>query len=364
MRRLTLALALAVGISGCFEVGQRVMPEASPSPRSEPSPEPTSEPSPEPSASPIPLPLPRLPFVKRLAGEDRLYLFDPLSQDVIALSDATTGGPILNPFYFERRGEPRILFNSGGVIDCPEGSGIAVPDITNFGAYVYDPIRRLRIRLSDDDYFLSVATADGSLTAHLDVTVFPPPRRIILVLKGSDEPFDEEAIVAPLDQEPGVLVDLSLAAMGRWLTAVKGPKLDETCRFPPPVAGTLYLYDLLTFRLVKLSALYDLPPVQAATLSPTGQQIILLAGDQLLRLDRVTGQLDPMAVLNQARGDGRFARVRFLAGDEHVFYLEHRPYGKPSRILAYDWNLQLLSPLPLVNGVDDPTEIYLAPPYP
>ena len=363
MRRLTLALALAVGISGCFEVGQGVMPEASPRPRPEQSPESTSsEPSPEPSPSAVPLPLPRLPIVKRLGGEDRLFLFDPATQDVIELSDATTGGPILNPFYYERRGEPRILFNSGGVVDCPDVGD--VPDVTEFGAYIYDPVRRLRYRLSEDDYFLSAATFDGSLFAHLDVTVFPHPRRIVLVLEGTVDPFDEEVIVAPLDQEPGLLVDISLAATGRWITAVKGPKLDTSCVFPPPVDGTLYLYDLFTFRLYQLSALYNLPPVQAATLSPSGRQIILLAGNQLLRLDRTTGELDAMPILNQARGDGRFVRVRFLAGVEQVFYLEHWPHGGKRRILAYDWAMQLLNPLPMVNGIDDPADVYLAPPHP
>jgi hypothetical protein len=355
MRRRLLALALAVGISGCFEVGQGVMPEASPQPEISPA-------LPEATPTPRPLPRPLLPFVKRLAGVDRLFLYEALAPDVIEIPEAITGGPILNPFYFEVKGEGRVLYNSGAVIECPEGSGIWVPDIEEFGAYVLDLPRRLRYRLSEDDYFFSAGTVDGRLFAHLDVTVFPPPQRIVLVLEGEDEPFDEEVILAALALEPGTLVDLSIASLGGWIAAVKGPELDDSCGFPPPVAGSLYLYDLVNYRLFKLSELYDLPPIASATLSPTGRQIILHAGDQLLRLDRVSGLLDAMPFLNAQRGDGAFAKVRFLAGVEEVFYLEHRPAGGRSRILAYDWQAQRLNPLPMVNLVEAAADLYLAPP--
>ncbi len=363
MRGVTLALALAVGISGCFEAGQRAMPEASPRPSPDASPDPTPDPSPEAPSSPLPLPRPLLPFVKRLHGVDRLFLYDTLVQEIVEIPEAVTGGPILNPFYFERRGEGRILYNSGGVIECPEGSGFTVPDLEGFGAFVLDPIRRLRIRLSEDDFFRSAGTADGRLFVHLDVTEFPPPQRISLIVKAADEPFDEETILAELDQEPGLLVDLSIAPFGRWITAVKGPELLSTCGFPPPVDGRLYLYDLATFRLFQLSLLFDLPPVQAAALSPSGRYIALLSGGQLLLLDRESGNVDPLPVLNQSRGEGTFRTVRFLAGVEDVFYLELRAKGGRSRILAYDWRRQVLNLLPMVNGLDEPADLYLAPPY-
>jgi hypothetical protein len=364
MRHVTLALALAVGISGCFEAGQRVMPEASPGPTPGASPEPSPEVSPEtPASSPLPLPRPFLPFVKRLQGLDRLFLYDAIAQEIVEIPEAVTGGPILNPFYFERHGEGRILYNSGGVIECPEGSGFVVPDLEGFGAYVLDPLRRLRYRLSEDDYFRSAATADGRLFVHLDVTEFPPPQRIALILEGEDEPFDEETILASLDQEPGLLVDLSIAPFGRWIAAVKGPVLASTCGFPPPVDGRLYLYDLASFRLFQLSELFKLPPVQAAALSPSGRYVVLLTGGQLRLLDRESGNVDPLPVLNQSRGEGTFRTVRFLAGVEEVFYLELRAPGGRSRIMAYDWRLQVVNLLPMVNGLDEPADLYLAPPY-
>lgn len=360
MRRWTLVVALSVALGGCFEIGRGVMPSPSPVPSPV-----RAMPSIAPSASPpptlAPLPLPRLPFVRRLGGEDRLYLFDALSQEVIELSHATTGGPILNPQYFEVKGEPRILFNSGAVLECPERSGRFVPDFSEFGAYVYDPLRRLRYRFSEDDYFLSVVTADGRLFAHLDMTVFPPPRDVSLILEGEDDPFDKEVIVAELDQQPGTLVDIAMAAEGRWLAAVKGPILREGCAFPPLVNGFLYLYDLLTFRL---SGPLEVASAQSVALSPTGQQIVVLAGEWLLRLDRVTGELDAMSTLNQAKGEGRFSRVRFLPGSEHVFYFEYRPPGGRSRILAYDWQAQRLNPLTVVNQVAEDGDLYLAPPHP
>ncbi len=353
---MTLALALALGISGCFEVGQGVRPEASPLPEASPA-------LPEATATPRPLPRPFLPVVKRLGGVDHLFLYDALAQDVVEISEALTGGPILNPFYFEVKGEGRILYNSGAAIECPEGSGNWVRDISDFGAYVLDLPRGLRYRLYEDDAFLSAVTADGRLFAHLDVTPFPPPQRVALVLEGKDEPFDEdEAIVAALGLEPGTLVDMSLASLGGWVAAVKGPELADSCAFPPPVAGRLYLYDLLNFRLYKFTDLYDLPPVTSATLSPTGRQIILLAGDQVLRVDRVSGLLDAMPTLNEQRGDGAFAKVRFLAGVEEVFYLEHRPAAGRSRILAYDWQTQRLNSLSMVNLVEEDADLYLAPP--
>lgn len=352
---MTLALALALGISGCFEVGQGVRPEASPLPEASPA---------LPDATPTPRPLPRpfLPVVKRLGGVDHLYLYDAIAQDVVEIPEALTGGPILNPFYFEVKGEGRILYNSGAVIECPEGSGIRVPDIENFGAYVLDIPRRLRYRLSEDDFFLSTGTLDGRLFAHLHATLFPLPQRISVILEGKDEPFDELVELASLGLEPGTLADISLASLGGWIAAVKGPELADSCAFPPPVAGRLYLYDLLNYRLYKLSDLYDLPPVTSATLSPTGRQIILLAGDQVLRVDRVSGLLDAMPFLNALRGDGAFAKVRFLAGVEEVFYLEHRPAAGRSRILAYDWQAQRLNPLPMVNLVEEDADLYLAPP--
>lgn len=357
MRRATLALALAAGLGACFEAGQVVpQPSASPEPKASPAP------MPSPSSSPVPLPLPFLPFVERVAGGDRLFLYDAAAQEVLEIPEAWTGGPILNPFYFEYRGGGRVLYNSGGVIGCPEDDGL-VPDISDFGAYVIDLPSRLRYRLSEDDYFFSAATADGRLFAHLDVTVFPDPQRIALILQGEDEPFDEEAIVAELGLEPGLLVDLSLAAWGRWVAAVKGKVLEESCVFPPRVAGELYLYDLIGFRLFRLHELFDLPLLQEATLSPSGRQVILRADDRLLRLDRLTGNLDTLSALNQARGDGSFREVRFLAGSEEVFYLEMRPPGGRSQIWAYDWPAQRVNPLPLLNRVDMPADRYLAPPY-
>ncbi|MNK63808.1 hypothetical protein D3C87_830370 [compost metagenome] len=370
MRRETLALALAMGISGCFEIGQAVRPAPSPTPRSSaspetPSPSPSTSESPDPSVSstPRPLPQPFLPLVKRLGGLDRLFLYDARTQDIVEVPEARTGGPILNPFYYEVLGEGRILYNSGGVIDCPEGSGVKVPDITNFGAYVLDIPRRLRTRYSEDDYFLSSVTADGRLFVHLDVTPFPIPQRIAMILKGRFEPFDEEMIVAEMDLEPGILVDVSMAAWGNWVAAVKGPALASSCRFPPPVDGRLYLYDLSNFRLLPVSDLYGLPPVQAASLSPSGRYVVLWSGEQLLLLDRLTGALDSMPLLNQSRGGGKFLKVRFLAGSEEVFYFEFRAPAGRSRILAYHWKSQLLSALAPLNLVDDPADHYLAPPY-
>jgi len=360
MRRGTLALALAVGISGCFEVGQGVMPDRSPDPS--PSPSPEASPA-QPTPTPMPLPRPFLPFVKRLDGLDRLFLYDALHQEIVEIPEAFTGGPIRNPFYFEVRGEGRVLYNSGGVIECPEGSGLKVPDIEAFGAYVLDVPRRLRYRLSEDDYFLSAATADGRFFAHLDVTEFPRSQRIALVLEGEDEPYDDdEVLVAGLDLEPGLLVDVSLAAWGRWVAAVKGPVLAESCRFPPPVDGRLFLFDLLTFRLESLSAAYGLPPVQAVALSPSGRQVVMVAGQQVLRLDRVNGELDAMAVLNAHRGDGAYWNPRFLAGSEEVFYLEYRNLEGRSRILTYDWRAQLLGALLPVNLLEDRADVFLAPP--
>lgn len=362
MRRGTLALALAVGISGCFEVGQGVMPQ----PSADPSTAPTTEPSPEASpAQPTPMPLPRsfLPFVTRLDGLDRLFLYDAVHQEIVEIPEAFTGGPIRNPFYFEVRGEGRVLYNSGGVIECPEGSGIWVPDIEAFGAYVLDVPRRLRYRLSEDDYFLSAVTADGRLFAHLDVTEFSRSQRIALVLQGEDEPYDdEEVLVAGLDLESGLLVDLSLAPWGRWVAAVKGPVLAESCRFPPPVDGRLFLFDLLTFRLESLTEAYGLPPVQAVALSPSGRQVVMVAGPQVLRLDRLSGELDAMPVLNQSRGDGTLLNPRFLAGSEEVFYLEVRAPGGRTRILSYDWRAQLLGALLPVNLLDDRADVFLDPP--
>jgi hypothetical protein len=301
--------------------------------------------------------------VERLAGVDRLFLYEALTSDVVEIPEAITGGPILNPFYFEVKGEGRVLYNSGAVIECPEGSGIRVPDIESFGAYVLDIPRRLRYRLSEEDFFFSAGTFDGKLFAHLDVTVFPPPQRISLILEGADEPFDETAILAALDLEPGILVDLSLASLGGWLAAVKGPELDDSCGFPPPVPGRLYLYDLVTYRLFNVSELFSLPPIQEAALSPTGRQVVMLAEDQVLRLDRITGSVDEMPVLNAHRQGGSFRSVRFLAGVEEVFYLEYRPLHGRSRILAYDWATQILKPLPVVNAVDASADVYLAPPY-
>lgn len=361
MRRGSLAMALAVGISGCFEVGQGVMPDPSQEPNAKASADPASEPAP-PEPTPRPVPRPLLPFVKRLDGLDRLFLFDALAQAVVEIPEAVTGGPILNPVYFEVNGEGRILYNSGAVTDCPDGSGQKAPDLEAFGAYVLDVTRRLRYRLSEDDYFWSTGTADGRLFAHLDVTVFPAPQRIVLVLDGKDAPFDEDVLVAELDREPGILVDVSMAAWGGSLVAVKGPVLTSTCRFPPLVEGRLYLYDLVEMRLDSLSERFGLPSAQAAALSPSGRQVIVLAGDQLLRLDRLAGTLDAMPGLNLSRGEGRFQKVRFLAGSEEVFYLEYRAPGGRTRILAYDWNAQRLSPLPMLNLVDDPADLFLAPP--
>lgn len=372
MRRVMLALALALGFSGCFESGLGLSPAVTPTPRASaslgPAPEESASPEPEtspgaPGSSPAPLPAAFLPFVKRIQGVDRLFLFDPFAPEVIEIPEAFTGGPILNPFYFERNGEGRILYNSGGLtIECPEGSGILVPDILNFGAYVLDLWRRLRFRLSSDDFFFSAVTADGLLFAHLDANDFPPPQEIELVLSGP-EPFDIEAIVARLGLEPGVLVHVSLASLGGLVSAVKGPRLSHDCRFPPRVDGRLYLYDLKEFRLFRLSELFNLPPIQEAALSPTGRQVVMLAEDKVLRLDRITGIIDEMAVLNEHRQGGSFRSVRFLAGVEEVFYLEYRPLHGRSRILAYDWAAQILKPLPVVNAVDESADLYLAPPY-
>lgn len=362
MRHVSLAVALAVGISGCFEIGQGVLPEASPKPEPEASPGAKPEDSPSPSAEPPP-PLPLLPFVKRLNGADRLFLYDAAAQVVVEIPEAATGGPILNPFYFEVRREGRILYNSGGLTrECPPGSGERIWDITSFGAYVLDLPRRLRLRLSTDDFFFSVATADGRLFAHLDANDLPPPQEVELVLEG-EAPFDDESIVAELGLEPGLLVDVAMAAGGGWIVAVKGAPLASGCAFPPPVAGRLYLYDLNAYRLVSLSEAFGLPPIQSAAISPSGRYVAMSSGDRLLLLDRLSGAVDLMPVLNQARGGGRFGKVRFLAGGEDVFYLELLPPGSPCRIYSYDWRAQRLNPLSLLNALEEPADLYLAPPY-
>jgi hypothetical protein len=311
----------------------------------------------------LPLPLPLLPFVKRLQGVDRLFLYNAVAQEVVEIPEAATGGPILNPFYFERRGEGRVLYNSGGArIECPAGSGVTVPAVTSFGAYVFDLARRLSFRHSEDDFFHSVTSADGRIFAHLDATSFPEPQEIQLILTGP-EPFDVEAVVASIGLEPGILVDLSMAALGRWIAAVKGERLVPSCLFPPPVDGQLYLYDLEEFILTSLTGPFGLPPLRSAALSPSGRQVIMLAGEQLLRLDRVAGTLDRMPVLNEHRAGGAFREVRFIASIEEVFYLEYRPPGGRSRILAYDWQTQRLNLLPMVNLVGEQADLHLSPPY-
>lgn len=358
MRRITLALALAVGVGGCLAGAGGNLPAIDPSPEVSPVEASLDASSPKPASPPLPI----LPIVKRLHGFDRLFLYDAIAQDVVEIPEASMGGPILNPFYFEREGEGRVLYNSGGErIECPPGSGLTVPDVTTFGAYVFDLGRRLRYRQSEDDYFRSVTSAEGRIFAHLDATTFPAPHRIQLILTGP-VPFDVEAIVAALGLEPGLLVDIAMAAGGRWIAAVKGEPLAEDCRFPPPVAGRLFLYDLETFQLFRLSEAYDLPFLRAVALSPSARQVVMLAGDQVVRLDRLTGLQDPMPILNDVRGGGKFRAVRFVAGLEGVFFVEHRPAGGISRILAYDWQAQRVNLLPMINLLGEAADKHLAPP--